>query len=575
MSAKIILFEKADSKAPALSTRTEETSGNGSDHGRFFDNFELLSVASGAIERLRGLILDLAMRGVLTSGTRRLRSEGNSLGPFNLPSGWAWTNLGTLADLINGDRSKNYPSKQYQVCSGVPFINAGHLQDGGIDLAEMNFITEEHFDLLRAGKVQKNDILYCLRGSLGKAAIVREIDRGAIASSLVIIRLRANHDPSYVYAYLVSPLGLRMIQQYDNGTAQPNLSAADVAKFPVPVPPLAEQKRIVAKVDQLMALCDDLEDRQSKKRETGTRFAKSTLEALTSADGPEDFDTALKRCVENFEVLFSAPAAIVDLRRVVLELAMRGRLTGRVSSGPKVSELVSHAMHEAASARDATRGRRSEPIRVVDANEHPPLPEGWIAVRWAQVGLCQNGRAFPSGDYSNEGVRLLRPGNIHISGAVVWTSDNTRYLPTRYAERFPEFIVRGDELVMNLTAQSLKDEFLGRVSMTQAGEECLLNQRLARLTPFAFDPRFLLWFFRCPFFRRYVDGLNQGTLIQHMFTKQVDDAIVFVPPMEEQRLIATTVERLMRVCDDLEIRLRRSEDRASKLVEAVVQEFVA
>ena len=111
------------------------------------------------------------------------------------PDGWYLAELGELGKFINGDRGKNYPSKNDFTITGVPFINAGHIQDGIICLGSMNFISEESFSLLGSGKVQINDILYCLRGSLGKTAIVKGISRGAIASSLVIIRPYDCSDP--------------------------------------------------------------------------------------------------------------------------------------------------------------------------------------------------------------------------------------------------------------------------------------------------------------------------------------------------------------------------------------------
>jgi type I restriction enzyme S subunit len=157
----------------------------------------------------------------------------------------------------------------------------------------------------------------------------------------------------------------------------------------------------------------------------------------------------------------------------------------------------------------------------------------------------------------------------------MWTLENTRYLPRHYETENSEFIVGPGELVMNLTAQSLKDEFLGRVCMTEANERCLLNQRIARLTPIGMQPRFLIWYFRSPFFRHYVDGLNKGTLIQHMFTSQVDEALILIPPLAEQARIVTKVDQLMALCDTLEAALRRAETTAQKLAEAVVAELVA
>jgi type I restriction enzyme, S subunit len=113
--------------------------------------------------------------------------EGESSLIEDLPEGWIWCELGDLAALINGDRGKNYPNRSALVEVGIPFINAGHLEDGIIQMSEMNYINEERFNILGSGKVRPKDILYCLRGSLGKIAIVKDIEKGAIASSLVII----------------------------------------------------------------------------------------------------------------------------------------------------------------------------------------------------------------------------------------------------------------------------------------------------------------------------------------------------------------------------------------------------
>ena len=102
------------------------------------------------------------------------------------------------------------------------------------------------------------------------------------------------------------------------------------------------------------------------------------------------------------------------------------------------------------------------------------LPVGWAWVAWREVGICQNGRAFPSTSYSDSGIRLLRPGNLFADGSVVWTTNNTRFLEESWAEKYPGFLVGELEIVMNLTAQSLKDAFLGRAwfSLAQASVVC-------------------------------------------------------------------------------------------------------
>ncbi|MEK5323759.1 restriction endonuclease subunit S [Aeribacillus sp. FSL M8-0254] len=177
--------------------------------------------------------------------------------PYPLPKNWVWTRLGNVVDFINGDRGKGYPSKKDFVQHGIPFINAGHLESGNINMEKMNYISNEKYDSLRSGKVINNDVLYCLRGTLGKAAIVRGIDKGAIASSLVILRPNNDVNNSYLYFYLISGLGKSMIEIHDNGSAQPNLSVNNVKKFIFPLPPKYEQKRIAEKIERLFAKIDE------------------------------------------------------------------------------------------------------------------------------------------------------------------------------------------------------------------------------------------------------------------------------------------------------------------------------
>ena len=181
--------------------------------------------------------------------------------PFDIPESWRWCRLVSLFQFINGDRGKNYPSKDKLKTKGIPFISAINLKDGKILHDEkLMCLSNEQYDLLSSGKLQKNDIVICIRGSLGKHAVFTE-EQGAIASSLVILRQpkKLNSMVSYVSYFIDSKLFFDEISQTDNGTAQPNLSSKNLENFIFPLPPLAEQKRIVSKVEELFALCDKLD----------------------------------------------------------------------------------------------------------------------------------------------------------------------------------------------------------------------------------------------------------------------------------------------------------------------------
>ena len=231
------------------------------------NNLTPLTTRPDQIKALRQTILNLAVRGKLVEQDptdEPASADGNALDdelPFESPKGWVWVQFSDVATFENGDRSKKYPKRAEYVSSGVPWINTGHIQpDGSLCQRTMNYITEEKFNSLGGGKIRQGDMLYCLRGAtFGKTAFVEPFEKGAIASSLMIIRPGSWIDRRFTYFYLISSLGRDQLQRFDNGTAQPNLSSASVKKYLFPLPPLAEQHRIVAKVDELMTLCDRLE----------------------------------------------------------------------------------------------------------------------------------------------------------------------------------------------------------------------------------------------------------------------------------------------------------------------------
>ena len=177
---------------------------------------------------------------------------------FEIPESWAWCYLHNISDLLNGDRGENYPSKKDYVESGIPFINAGCLDNGNINYNVANYITEVKYNTLRAGKIKKGDVLYCLRGSLGKTGFVTTDNKGAISSSLCIFRLSKAIIPQF-FLYVLNSNAIKVQQKMvDNGTAQPNLSAKDVSNYAIPLPPFAEQQRIIVKIEELFDKLDKI-----------------------------------------------------------------------------------------------------------------------------------------------------------------------------------------------------------------------------------------------------------------------------------------------------------------------------
>lgn len=279
---------------------------------RISEHFDTLFTTEPSIDALQKTILQLAIMGKLVSqnpsdepaskllmqieqNRTKLELDGilkkqkplpeptDREVPFAIPCRWSWIRLADIAKFENGDRSKNYPSRDKFVPSGIPFINAGHLVNNRVDFSEMNFITEDCFDKLRAGKTKKGDVLFCLRGSLGKFGVLTDAAPSAIASSLVIIRLLEPKLLQYLEIYFSSPMIWGQISKFDNGTAQPNLGAGDLTKFVMPLPPIEELNRIVEKVDKLTALCDSLKNQLAESRKQEGRLADTLIQASLKA----------------------------------------------------------------------------------------------------------------------------------------------------------------------------------------------------------------------------------------------------------------------------------------------------
>ena len=175
--------------------------------------------------------------------------------PFEIPESWEWCRLSSISKILNGDRGKNYPSKATLSSTGIPFISALNL-DGTTVIQDENLLcmTEEQYNRLGNGKLIKNDIVVCIRGSLGKHGRY-PFEKGAIASSLTILRPYDLTESigDYIMLWLDSPAFFEQIRKHDNGTAQPNLAAKNLEQFLIPLPPYGEQHRLITKVEMFFS----------------------------------------------------------------------------------------------------------------------------------------------------------------------------------------------------------------------------------------------------------------------------------------------------------------------------------
>lgn len=194
--------------------------------------------------------------------------------PYDLPPNWTWTRLGEVSKLLNGDRGTNYPKTSDYTSSGVPFLSAGDLIGDYVDYKKCNFISESKYEKLGGGKAIQGDILYCLRGTIGKMGVFKS-ERAGISSTLCIIRSKSIPNV-FMKCYLKSDLASEMLKKYRQGSAQPSLSSSNVSNYLFPLPPLAEQERIVSKIEAIFAALDIMEDAIKKQKDE----AKSCYEEI-------------------------------------------------------------------------------------------------------------------------------------------------------------------------------------------------------------------------------------------------------------------------------------------------------
>lgn len=478
-------------------------------------------------------------------------------GSYELPHSWCWARFNQVAEIA----SNLVPPSKFM---DVPHVAPDNIEKGTGRLLPYRIIRE---DGVTSGKHRffPGQILYSkIRPNLSKAVTV---DFEGLCSA-DMYPLSPRIDRGYLHLFLLSPVFLAQVVREDNRLAMPKVNQEQLSATVVAVPPLPEQKRIVAKVDQLMGLIDELEAKQNKKRDVQTRFRTSALDALTKANGPEELASAWKRVAGNFGTLFERVESVAVLRNLILESAFLGRLSTRDNGDDEVPTLLRKI-------DSAWSGRRTkDPLPNVVPEEIPLSPEHWAWVRLGNlaevVGGVTKGR-----DLRGRKVRsfpYLRVANVQrgfLDLGVMKEID----IPE---EELPKYrLLPGDVL---FTEGGDWDK-LGRSTLWRGEIDPCIHQNhvfRARMVASELDPAWFSSFANSPLGRRYFeDAAKQTTNLASINMTQLKNCPMPIPSLAEQRRIVAKVEALMKLCDDLEAKLRAKEETAGKLVEAVVKELVA
>ncbi|MDR4485606.1 MAG: restriction endonuclease subunit S [Nitrospirales bacterium] len=483
-------------------------------------HFNRIGEAPEAIPRLRHFILDLAVRGKLVE---QVEPRENFLNDYineptseELPSNWRLLNFGKFCDIQGGNQP---PKSQFLDEPRPGYVRLFQIRDLG-ESPVPTYIPEGSTNrFCRGGEI----LIGRYGASVGKIFWAQD---GAYNVALAkLIYPQTAFVPQFAFLILKSSFFQAKLTGATR-SAQAGFNKGDLADIDFPLPPLAEQHRIVAKVDELMALCDRLEAAQKERENRRDRLVASSLHHLNNGADADAFREHARFYFNHLPRLTTRPDHIKQLRQTILNLAVRGRLTPSLA-----------------------------------------WPEQPVPLR--QLATLQNGYAFKSEWFSRSGVRLLR--NVNVSHDVIrW--DDLAFLPKIRCAEFERFRLNEGDVVLSLDRPFIVSGT--KVARVRSEDlPCLLLQRVGRFQPKLEQlcPEYLFLWLHSP---NFTDQINPGRSngVPHISSKQVESALLFVPSLAGQQRIVTKVNKLMALCNQLETQLTTTQSDSQKLMEAILHE---
>ncbi|WP_316347323.1 restriction endonuclease subunit S [Desulfuromonas acetoxidans] len=568
----------------------------------FFANFGHLADAPNGVQKLRELILQLAVQGKLVpqdfneepasallekveSEKKRLKELGKIKKLptaeavnkdeilFRTPQGWEWPRLDTVCSYIQRGKGPKYVEQ-----SDIPVVSQKCVQWAGFTLAPARFIcpstlekyAEERF--LRTGDLLWNSTG---TGTIGRINVYKHEDNPyekVVADSHVTVVRPVLLDSGYIWIWLASPYIQADLEGNASGsTNQVELATSVVKAHVIPLPPLEEQKRIVAKVDQLMALCDELEDRQQKQQQGRMRLNNATLDALLTASEADEFADHWQRISTNFDLLYDHPETIAKLRAAILQLAVQGKLVTQDPNDEPASTLLERIKAEKGRLVKEKLIRKEKPLAAVQESAYPfQLPSAW---EWTRLGtLCkvvEYGTSQKSHDHSS-GVPVLRMNNI--DGGRVHHS-NLKYVGSDIKD-LPKLYLKQGEILFNRTNSY---ELVGKAGVFEGNDDKFtFASYLIRASLFQEEivPAFVNYALNSSYFRitQIEPEITQQCGQANFNGTKLKNTLVPLPSRAEQKRIVAKVDQLMTLCDKLEAKLNQAKQHSEKLMESTLRQ---
>jgi len=584
VSAQELITEHLDLWTGAVTKKS--TSGRGS-NGK---------VELTGVKKLRELILELAVRGKLVEQTptdepaTRLLSKTKALReqliregklrrqkktfsaedidkPFEIPASWSWATLPDVASYSPGKTPSTKAPKFWAAgASGIPWVSIADLNHNGTIRDTTKAVTQTAADeVFRSEPVAPGTILMSFKLTVGKMSIT---EVPAYHNEAIISILPFN-GVSRDYLFKVMPM-LALGGNAKRAIMGNTLNATSMAQILVPLPPKEEQHRIVQKVDELMALCDRLEQQTSDQLEAHETLTDTLLGTLTQSDNATELADNWARLAAHFDTLFTTEQSIDKLKQTILQLAVMGRLVERMESDTPVSKTLEMAANEKNKLAREGKVKKPKQQMPITAMDKPfRIPSHW---RWTRFGQLvtdfANGLYKPAKFYSSRGTISLRmfniqDGSITLEGARRVEIDDKEFSQYRLAP--------GDILINRVNSK----ELVGKAAVAPDSEEPMVFESMnmrARLLIDHTESRYINLVLRSGFVKHYLLGLAKEAIGQASLNQtQISSIMIPFPPIEEQHRIVQKVDELMALCDQLKERLNQASETRNQLAESVVE----
>jgi type I restriction enzyme S subunit len=551
------------------------------------NHFDRISDSPDAIPRLRSFILDLAVRGKLVeqdprdecaselidriqAAKARLMKDGKirkqiaqpniepGSCPFLLPNGWLWARLGDVIQLLSGQHLQpgEYSEQKDQ---GLPYIT------GPADFGKSGLVITR-YALVKKAVAKKGQILLTVKGAgVGKTAIC---DLPEVAISRQLMAMTAIEWSQQFLLLTTHRLATALIESARS--LIPGISREDVDQFIFPLPPLPEQARIVAKVDELMALCNRLEAQRTERESQRNRLTAASLHSLNDDTNVEDFRAHARFHLDHLPRLTTRTEHVQQFRRTILSFAVRGKLVEQDLRDEPASEMFERIQTE--KARQIKEGilRKEKPLLPVGDDEVPfNVPRGWIWARIGSVSLLTDYGTSVKSDRTEDGVPVFSMGDIQ-GGEVILGGQ--KRVPHE-VEDLPKLFLKRLDLLYNRTNSA---ELVGKTGIYTGDDDAYTFAsyliRIRFLNSFT-SPLYANLAMNAPYFRvtQIVPELQQQCGQANVNGTKLRNMLIPLPPLAEQHKIVAKVNELMAVCDRLEKQLTIAQAESRHLLEAVLQ----